>query len=80
MNNNIFEKLKAMAVEQIGIDPALIKPESDIIKDLGCDSLDIVDMLMSVEEEFGVTVGDKDVSEMRTMADVVNFIDKKLAK
>ena len=80
MNNNIFEKLKAMAVEQIGIVPALIKPESDIIKDLGCDSLDIVDMLMSVEEEFGVTVGDKDVSEMRTMADVVNFIDNKLAK
>lgn len=80
MNNNIFEKLKAMAVEQIGIDPALIKPESDIIKDLGCDSLDIVDMLMSVEEEFGVTVGDKDVSEMCTMADVVNFIDNKLAK
>lgn len=80
MNNNIFEKLKAMAVEQIGIDPALIKPESDIIKDLGCDSLDIVDMLMSVEEEFGVTVEDKDVSEMRTMADVVNFIDSKLAK
>lgn len=80
MNNNIFEKLKAMAVDQIGIDPALIKPESDIIKDLGCDSLDIVDMLMSVEEEFGVTVEDKDVSEMRTMADVVNFIDNKLAK
>ncbi len=80
MNNNIFEKLKAMAVEQIGIDPALIKPESDIIKDLGCDSLDIVDMLMSVEEEFGVIVEDKDVSEMRTMADVVAFIDGKLAK
>ena len=80
MNNNIFEKLKAMAVEQIGIDPALIKPESDIIKDLGCDSLDIVDMLMSVEEEFGVIVEDKDVSEMRTMADVVTFIDGKLAK
>ena len=80
MNNNIFEKLKAMAVEQIGIDPALIKPESDIVKDLGCDSLDIVDMLMSVEEEFGVIVEDKDVSEMRTMADVVAFIDGKLAK
>ena len=80
MNNNIFEKLKAMAIEQIGIDPALIKPESDIIKDLGCDSLDIVDMLMSVEEEFGVIVEDKDVSEMRTMADVVAFIDGKLAK
>lgn len=80
MNNNIFEKLKAMAVEQIGIDPALIKPESDIIKDLGCDSLDIVDMLMSVEEEFDVAIEDKDVSEMRTMADVVAFIENKLAK
>lgn len=80
MNNNIFEKLKAMAVDQIGLDPAIIKPESDIIKDLGCDSLDIVDMLMSVEEEFGVTVEDKDVSEMRTMADVVGFIENKLAR
>ena len=80
MNNNIFEKLKAMAVEQIGIDPALIKPESDIIKDLGCDSLDIVDMLMSVEETYGVTVEDKDVSEMRTVADVVAFIEAHRTK
>ena len=80
MNNNIFEKLKAIVVNQIGIDADNVKPESDIIKDLGCDSLDIVDMLMSVEEEFGVIVEDKDVSEMRTMADVVAFIDGKLAK
>ena len=80
MDNNIFEQPKPMVLDQLDIHPAIIPPESDIIKDLGCDSLDIVDMLMSVEEEFGVTVGDKDVSEMRTMADVVNFIDNKLAE
>lgn len=78
MNNNVFEKLKAIVVNQIGIDADLVKPESDIIKDLGCDSLDIVDMLMSVEEEFGVTIDDNDVSEMKTMLDVVNFIDQHI--
>lgn len=78
MNNNVFEKLKAIVVNQIGIDADLVKPESDIIKDLGCDSLDIVDMLMSVEEEFGLTIDDNDVSEMKTMLDVVNFIDQHI--
>lgn len=78
MNNNIFEKLKAIVVNQIGIDAEIVKPESDIIKDLGCDSLDIVDMLMSVEDEFGVTIDDSDVSEMKTVIDVVNFIDQRI--
>lgn len=78
MNNNIFEKLKAIVVNQIGIDAGIVKPESDIIKDLGCDSLDIVDMLMSVEDEFGVTIDDSDVSEMKTVLDVVNFIDQRI--
>lgn len=78
MNNNIFEKLKAIVVNQIGIDAEIVKPESDIIKDLGCDSLDIVDMLMSVEDEFGVTIDDSDVSEMKTVLDVVNFINQRI--
>lgn len=75
MNNDIFEKLKAIAVNQIGIDEEKVTPESDIIKDLGLDSLDIVDMLMSVEETFGVTIDDSDVAEMKTVADVVKFIE-----
>lgn len=79
MNNDIFEKLKAIAVDQIGIDEELVKPESDIIKDLGLDSLDIVDMLMSVEETFGVTIDDGDVAEMKTVADVVSFIENAKA-
>ena len=61
MNNDIFEMLKAIAVNDIGIDADKITPESNIIKDLGLDSLDIVDMLMKVEETFGVTIDDGDV-------------------
>ena len=79
MNNDIFEKLKAIAVDQIGIDEELVKPESDIIKDLGLDSLEIVDMLMSVEETFDVTIDEGDVAEMKTVADVVRFIENAKA-
>lgn len=75
MNNDIFEMLKAIAVNDIGIDADKITPESNIIKDLGLDSLDIVDMLMKVEETFGVTIDDGDVVEMKTVADVVRFIE-----
>lgn len=79
MNNDIFEKLKAIAVNDIGIDADKVKPESDIIKELGLDSLDIVDMLMKVEETFGVTIDDSDVVEMKTVADVVRFIESAKA-
>lgn len=79
MNNDIFEKLKAIAVNDIGIDADKVKPESDIIKELGLDSLDIVDMLMKVEETFGVTIDDSDVAEMKTVADVVRFIENNVA-
>lgn len=79
MNNDIFEKLKAIAVNDIGIDADKVKPESDIIKELGLDSLDIVDMLMKVEEIFGVTIDDSDVVEMKTVADVVRFIENAKA-
>ena len=79
MNNDIFEKLKAIAVNDIGIDADKVKPERDIIKELGLDSLDIVDMLMKVEETFGVTIDDSDVVEMKTVADVVRFIENNVA-
>ena len=79
MNNDIFEMLKAIAVNDIGIDADKITPESNIIKDLGLDSLDIVDMLMKVEETFGVTIDDGDVVEMKTVADVVRFKEKEKA-
>lgn len=72
----VFEKVKKMLAAQINISEDEIKPESDIINDLGADSLDVVEMLMAVESEFNITVPDEVAMEMKTIQDVVSFIEK----
>jgi len=72
----IFEKIRKLLAEQINISEDEIKMESDIINDLGADSLDVVEMLMAVETEFNVTVPDEIAMEMKTIGDVVAFIEK----
>lgn len=72
----IFEKIRTLLAEQINISQDEIKMESDIINDLGADSLDVVEMLMAVETEFNVTVPDEIAMEMKTIGDVVAFIEK----
>ena len=72
----IFEKIRTLLAEQINISQDEIKMESDIINDLGADSLDVVEMLMAVETEFNVTVPDEIAMEMKTIGDVVSFIEK----
>lgn len=76
----VFEKIKKMLAAQINVAEDLIKPESDIINDLGADSLDVVEMLMAVETEFNVTIPDEVAMEMKTIQDVVNFIEKEQKK
>ena len=75
----VFEKIKKMLAAQINVAEDLIKPESDIINDLGADSLDVVEMLMAVESEFNVTIPDEVAMEMKTIQDVVNFIENNPA-
>jgi len=72
----VFEKVKKMLAEQINISQEEIKLESDIINDLGADSLDVVEMLMAVETEFDVSIPDEVAMEMKTIQDVVSFIEK----
>ncbi len=72
----IFEKVKQLVAEQMGIDESKITLESDIIKDLGADSLDIVEMLMKVEEEWDIVVDDADVEGLKTIQGVVAYIEK----
>ena len=76
----VFEKIKKMLAAQINVAEDLIKPESYIINDLGADSLDVVEMLMAVESEFNVTIPDEVAMEMKTIQDVVNFIEKEQKK
>ena len=63
--------------EQLGIDKASITPESEIIKDLGADSLDVVEMLLDLEKEYGVEITDEQAADLKTVGDIVNLIDKK---
>ncbi len=70
------KKVSAMLASQLNIDEKVIKPTSKIVEDLGADSLDMIEMLMTMEEEFGVSVPDDKAETLKTVADIVNFIDE----
>ncbi len=70
-----FEKIKEMLVEKLGISEDKITLESEIVKDLGADSLDLVEMLLSMEETFGITISDDQTESIKTVKDIVDIID-----
>lgn len=70
-----FEKVKNMLVEKLGVAEDKVVLESEIIKDLGADSLDLVEMLLSLEENFGVTVTDEQTETIKTVKDIVDIIE-----
>ena len=71
----VFEKLREIFANQFGLDPETITESTDIVSDLGADSLDVVEMLMSLEDEYGITIEDEKVAEMKTVADVVRCVE-----
>ena len=72
-----LEKVKKILVDQLDVEESSITPDSSIIDDLGADSLDIVDMVMSLEEEFDVEIPDEEIESMKTVGDIVKFIEAK---
>ncbi len=74
---NTFEKISTLMAEQLGIDKASITPDSEIIKDLGADSLDVVEMLLELEKEYGVEITDEQAADLKTVGDIVNLVDNK---
>jgi acyl carrier protein len=73
----VFEKVAALVAEQLGIDKSKVKAESNIIEDLGADSLDVIEMLMTLEDEFGITIPDDKINQIKTVGQIVELIDKK---
>lgn len=71
----IFEKIKDIMEEELGKDRNEVTLESDIIKDLGLDSLDIVTLIMAVEDEYGFTADDDEIVNLKTVGDVVEYIE-----
>lgn len=71
---DIEERIKAMVVEQLGVDEAEVVIEASFIDDLGADSLDLVELIMAMEEDFDVKIEDEDAETIKTVQDAVNFI------
>lgn len=72
-----IDKVKDMLASQLNISKDKIKEDSKIVEDLGADSLDIVELLMTLEEESGIVVSDEDAQKIKTIQDIVNLVDKK---
>ena len=68
------EKIAKIIEEQLGVEAERIKPEASFIEDLGADSLDIVELVMAMEEEFGIDIPDEDAEKIKTVADVTNYV------
>ena len=71
-----FDKVRDIVVEQLGVEADEVQIESTFIDDLGADSLDIVELIMAFEEEFNIEIPDEAAEKIKTVQDVVNYIDQ----
>jgi len=74
VEKSVEEKVKDIIVEQLKVDRDEVTLEASFIEDLGADSLDLVELIMAMEEEFGFEIADEEAEKMRTVQDVINFI------
>ncbi len=76
----VEEKIKSIIAEQLGVKVDEVTPQASFIDDLGADSLDTVELIMALEEEFSVEIPDEDAEKMTTVGDAVKYIEEKAAK
>lgn len=74
----MLDKLKHVIVEQLGVEESEITLESSFIEDLGADSLDVVELIMALEEEFDIEIPDEDAEKILTVGDALNYIKSQL--
>jgi acyl carrier protein len=72
--DSIFESVQNILIEQLGVDADIITMESNFIDDLNADSLDIVELVMAMEQEFGISIPDEEAERIKTVGDAVEYI------
>ena len=75
----IEEKVIDIIVDKLGVDRAEVTPEAVFVDDLGADSLDLVELIMAMEEEFGMEIADEEAEKLRTVQDVISFVTARAA-
>ena len=73
----VADKVRSIIAEQLGVKPEEVTPTASFIDDLGADSLDTVELVMALEEEFGIEIPDEDAEKMTTVGDAVKYIEEK---
>jgi acyl carrier protein len=74
---SVEQRVKEIIVDQLGVDMEKITPEARFVDDLGADSLDVVELIMAFEEEFGIEIPDEDAEKIATVKDVLDYIKSK---
>lgn len=74
MATEINEKVKKIIIDKLGVNAEQVKPEAKIVDDLGADSLDQVELVMELEEQFGLEISDEDAEKIITVGDAINYI------
>ncbi|MGI6203114.1 MAG: acyl carrier protein [Eubacteriales bacterium] len=77
MEVDVYEKISRIVSEQLRADTDLVDEDADIFEDLGADSLDVVEILMAVEESFGITIPEEDVTDIRTVRELAEYIESR---
>ncbi len=78
--SEIAEKVKSIVAEQLGVKTEEVKDDAKFIDDLGADSLDTVELVMALEEEFGAEIPDEDAEKLTTVGEAIQYIEEKAAK
>jgi acyl carrier protein len=78
MAADVYDRMKKIIVEQLGVDEADVTPQASFVEDLNADSLDLVELIMSLEEEFNLEISDEDAEKIHTVSDALEYVQEHL--
>ncbi len=79
MANDLSDRIQSIVAGQLGVELAEVTKDASILDDLGADSLDVVELVMTLEESFGIEIPDEDIEEMRTIGDIQRFVESHIS-